>query len=114
MLETALGLPGDTTFVSSIKIFTVLFGAASCALSFALFMHFIASRKPIGKAVGMMLFGEFFCGIATVVFSITHNGMLDIGGDVSSILLRLSMFSVASATSLHLAYQTWKIETGQD
>ena len=57
-----------------------------------------------------MLLGESIGAAVTVAFAITADGLLNIVGPVSAMVMRWIMFSIAFVTSIHLAYQTWKIE----
>lgn len=101
-------------FFKSLQYGTVGFGCICLAISFFLFMHFIKSRRKIGKAVGLMLLGESVGAAVTVAFAITADGVIDIGNPISAMILRWIMFSAAFVTSLHLAYQTWMIEIGAE
>ena len=84
-------------------------------MSFMLFVHFIRSHKPIGKAVALMLLGESIGSAVTVVFAIAAEGIFDDMLTPAVMLgMRWLMFTVAFATSVHLAVQTWRIETGQN
>jgi len=100
-------------FFKSLQLMTAGFGFCCVTLSFFLFVHFVNSKKPIGKAVAFMLLGESIGGAATVVFAIAAEGILDVITPISAMALRWVMFSAAAISSIHLAYQTWKIETGQ-
>ena len=88
---------------------TVGVGFIAVFLSFSLFAFFMKSRKPIGKAVGLMLLGESIGLAITIVFSITADGVFDIMSPHAAMVMRWVMFLVAMSTSIHLAYQTWKI-----
>lgn len=57
-----------------------------------------------------MLFGESVGAGITVAFSIMADGVFDFLTPAGAMCLRWLMFSVAIATSIHLAYQTHKIE----
>jgi hypothetical protein len=104
--------PCSTLFVW--KFFTVVLGVAAVTMSSMLGIHFIRATRPIGKAVGLMLFGEAVGGFLTVLFAVTTDGILDIGTPVTSIAMRWAIFLTAMTTSIHLAYQTWKIEVYGD
>ena len=115
VLLVALCLLGeDSVFFSALQYFTVCFGISAITMSSLLALHFGRSRRPIGKAVGFMLAGEAVGGLATIIFAITSQGVMDIGSATSSIVLRWVIFSTAMVTSLHLAYQTRKIEISDD
>lgn len=88
---------------------TVGVGFIATFLSLSLFAFFIKSRKPIGKAVGLMLLGESIGLAITIAFSITADGVFDIMNPPAAMAMRWGMFLVAMSTSIHLAYQTWKI-----
>jgi hypothetical protein len=61
-----------------------------------------------------MLAGESVGLFVTVLFSLTSNGVFDFWGPRESMTARVVVFSVASLTSIHLAYQTRKIELNWD
>lgn len=102
-------------FFRLLQYATVCFGSMCVFMSFVLFTHFIRSRKPIGKAVGLMLLGESIGGAVTVVFAITAEGIFEDALTPPIILtMRWVMFSAAFLSSVHLAVQTYRIETGTD
>lgn len=75
-----------------------------------MFVYFVRSKFPIGKAVALMLLGESIGLSVTVGFSIFANGLYDCLGPSGSMFLRWIMFLTALTTSVHLAYQTRLIE----
>lgn len=102
------------TFFESMQILTVSVGVVCAAMPFGLFLHFIKSSRPIGKAVAFMLLGESIGIGLTVCFSITAEGVLDIITPLASMIMRWVMFGAAIISSTHLAYRTWMIETGNE
>ena len=111
MTEGVFGM----TYFRVLQYATVGFGCVCMFMSFVLFMHFMQSKRPIGKAVGFMLLGESVGALITVIFAITNDGLLEeMTDDTSALIMRWVMFSFAFVTSAHLAYQTWVIETDTD
>jgi len=96
-------------FFVCMRYATVGVGFIAAFLSFSLFAFFIKSKRPIGKAVGLMLLGESIGLAVTIAFSITSEGVFDIMNPQAAMAMRWVMFLVAMTTSIHLAYQTWKI-----
>jgi len=96
------------------QIITTLIGCAVLTLSISLFFYFISARKAIGRAVAYMLAGESVGLFITILFSLTSNGVFDFLGPRASLVARVVLFSTAAFTSIHLAYQTRKIELGMD
>jgi len=96
------------------QITTTLIGCAVLTLSISLFFYFISARKAIGRAVAYMLAGESIGLFITILFSLTSNGIFDCWGPEESMVARVVLFSTAAFTSIHLAYQTRKIELGMD
>ena len=94
----------------ALQYLTVALGCVALAFALFMFVYFIRSKYPIGKAVALMLLGESIGIAVTVGFSIFANGLYDCIGDSGSMFLRWVMFLTALATSLHLAYQTRLIE----
>lgn len=97
-----------------LQIGTICFGSICVFMSMMLFIHFIRSPRKIGKAVALMLLGEAVGSTVVVIFSIAANGPLDVLTPIECLALRWVMFSVATVTSIHLAYRTWMIEVGAD
>ena len=95
------------TFLSYI---TVLLGLVSLSLSAAMGLYFIRSQSRIARAVSYMLIGEAFVSFVTVLFSVFAMGVYDCMGPILAMVMRWAMFAVASATSIHLAYQVRMIE----
>ena len=90
---------------------TVGFGFVCFTIPLLLGVKFIKSRKPIGKAIAIMLFGECIGIAVTILFAILNDGVMDdYVGPIEALALRLTMFAAAIVTSLHLAYQMWIIE----
>jgi hypothetical protein len=104
----------DLTFFRALQFLTVGFGCICAACPFLLFWRFSYSKRAIGKAVAFMLLGESIGVSITVVFAITSDGILDIGGPWQSMFLRWGIYGTAFVTSIHLAYRTWQVETGTD
>ena len=102
------------TFFRALQIGTVGLGFIAVFLSFALFMHFWRSPRKISKAVGLMLLGESIGACVTVIFAMGADGLTDVIGPKSAIVLRIVLFSAAMVTSLHLAYRIWMIEIGEE
>lgn len=96
------------------KFVTVALGTSAVTMSTLLGIHFIRVPKPIGKAVGFMLLGEAIGGAITILFAITSDGIVDIATPVTTMVMRWVIFLTAMVTSIHLAYQTWKIEVYGD
>lgn len=96
------------------KFATVALGTAAVTMSTLLGIHFLRATRPIGKAVGLMLVGEAIGGAVTILFAITSDGILNIATPVTSMAMRWVIFLTAMVTSIHLAYQTWKIEVYGD
>lgn len=96
------------------KFVTVALGTSAVTMSTLLGVHFLRATRPIGKAVGLMLLGEAVGGIVTIIFAVTTDGIVDIGTPVTTMVMRWVIFLTAMVTSIHLAYQTWKIEVYGD
>lgn len=101
-------------FILTLQYVTIGIGFIAMAISASLFVHFAKSKRPLGKALSFMFLGESICMGMTVIFSIAAEGLIDIIGPYSALAIRWVMFFTALATSIHLAYRVWLLETGQD
>ena len=95
-----------------LQVLTSLLGVFALTLSVSMFFYFIRSRDAIGRAVAYMLAGESLGIFITMLFSIMSNGIFDMMGPTESMVARVTLFTVASMTSVHLAYETSRIQSG--
>lgn len=85
-------------------------GVIATVFCFSLFAFFIRSRAEIGKAVGMDKLAEGFLALMTLVFSFAVDGVWDLGfSQVTIALMRIFMFGVSIACSIHLTLATLRI-----
>jgi len=101
-------------FIHVMQYATVALGSIAVLLAAVLSLLFWRSRKPIGKAVALMLTGEAVGALVTVIFAMTTYGLTNIMTEGWAIALRWVMFSAASLSSIHLAYRTWQLEGERD
>ena len=94
----------------SLQYVTIFVGIVAVTCSMSLALVFWKSRKPIGKAVSVMLFCEGIGGLVTVIFATMTQGSLEQIGPEMSMVLRWILFSTAIVSSTHLAYHTFKLE----
>ena len=92
------------------EFWVVCFGLCCFSVTLTLFAYFIRSKHRIGKAVAYMLAGEAVGLFVTVVFALTSKGVFDVLPSAVAMVLRIIVFSVAFASSVHLAYVTAKIQ----
>jgi hypothetical protein len=89
---------------------TVCLGLLSVALSTCLCLYFLRSKTRISRAFAYTLAGEAFLAAVTVLFALFAQGLYDFISLPAAMIMRWSMFLVATATSFHLAYQLRLIE----
>ena len=95
-----------------LPVLTTVLGTFALVLSLSMFLYFLRSREAIGRAVAYMLAGESLGIFITLVFSVMSNGIFDVMGQYESMAARVALFTVASLTSIHLAYETSRIQSG--
>ena len=98
------------SMVRSLQYVTIVVGIVAVTCSMSLALVFWKSRKPIGKAVSVMLFCEGVGGLVTVAFATMSQGVFNQIGPESAMFMRWILFSTAIISSTHLAYHTFKLE----
>jgi hypothetical protein len=89
---------------------TAIAGIFCVGLSTYLAGRFHGSGHPLGAALSVMLLGEAFVGLFTVLFAfLTAFGYSWDAHPFAQMAMRWAIFAAASITSLHLAYHVWDI-----
>jgi hypothetical protein len=89
---------------------TAIAGLFCVGLSTYLAGRFHGSGHPLGTALSVMLLGEAFVGLFTVLFAfMTAFGYSWDSHPFAQMAMRWAIFTAASATSVHLACHVWSI-----
>jgi hypothetical protein len=97
----------NSLFESVVLPGVFVFGLGVTMVSFSLLVYFSRSKARVGRAVAFMLFGEFVSCLLTTVFAYCELAGMDFGlSPGGNTLMRLFMFSVVLASTLHL---TWVV-----
>ena len=89
---------------------TAIAGIFCVGLSTYLAGRFHGSGHPLGTALSVMLLGEAFVGLFTVLFAfMTAFGYSWDAHPFAQMAMRWAIFTAASATSVHLACHVWSI-----
>jgi len=90
-------------------------GAIATVFCFGLFVFFVRARYQIGRAVGYDKLAEGILSGTTLIFTLVAQGVWDIHiPDLIVILMRMVMFSVSLACSIHLTHSVLIIMRKQD
>lgn len=81
---------------------TVAFGVVAALVTLVFFVKFLASRKKLGRAVAVMLAGEFLTVTATLAFALITLGEIGQPSAVTEIVLRWSIFGATVGSTLYL------------
>lgn len=101
--------------IEFLKILVAGAGVSAVLLCIGLCVYFIRSRHRIGRAVGYDKLAEGILSGMTLVFAFTADGVWDIGlSPVAMAMMRLVMFGTSIVCSLHLAYATRRIISGDE
>lgn len=86
------------------QLFVFCEGVVAVLLCGGLFLYFIRSHRPIGRAVALDKLAEGFLSFMTLLFSIFVQGLFNIPlTDNTIALMRGVMFAVSITCSIHLA-----------
>ncbi len=101
------------TYLPLLQYLTALVGLVCVGLSIYLAGCFKGSGHPLGVALSVMLLGEAVVGGFTVLFALmTAVGYQWDAHPLMQMSVRWAIFSAASLTSLHLAWEVRKIQAG--
>ena len=99
---------------SLILLLTVFWGSISAFCSFSLAVYFLRSHRHVSRSIAFMYAAEGWAMLMTVTFAIGEGIYLDSIPLWVQTWMRITMFSAAIASSVHMGVSLDRILRSQD